>query len=213
MRMTKESLRRIVREAVKAKLSRLDEGLINDLEKSSGVAVRPGRNVLWGYPVDIEDGDATQGIDMRAVDRDASVGLLKRLRQSGFKARFDKATGTIGVDAPDSMVGESIRSRLSEGPKPPPRTNLASRAAARAAAQSPEVMEAVDVMVGAIGSALMEMIPGADPDVEMEIDQSVHTEFHNDLMKFVEDWMSTYTEAYERGDLGTYTEAYERCEE
>lgn len=112
MRMTKESLRRIVREAVKAKLARFDEGLINDLEKSSGVPVRPGRNVLWGYPVDIDDGDVTQGVDMRAVDRDASVGLLKRLRQSGFKARFDKGTGTISVDVPGTrVVGEAMHPR------------------------------------------------------------------------------------------------------
>jgi hypothetical protein len=107
------------------------------------------------------------------------------------------------------IVREAVRSKIEDlreaphhTPKPEKGTSLATRAPARAAAENPEVMEAVDHLVGAVGSALIEMMPLADPDAEMDLDQSVHTDFHNELMEFVEDWMSTYTEAFERGDLG-----------
>lgn len=75
---------------------RLDESLIDKLEKFAGSAMKPGRNVINGYPVDIEDSDGSY-IVMKPVDKDATTGLVKALRKAGFKAKADKQ-GEITID-------------------------------------------------------------------------------------------------------------------
>jgi hypothetical protein len=47
--------------------------------------LKPGRNVIHGFPVDIEDQETAGGISMRGVDRDATSGLIKKLRSTGFR--------------------------------------------------------------------------------------------------------------------------------
>lgn len=94
MLVTKKQLQRVIREEVARVMS---EGLIQDLEQATGETLVPGRNHLWGCPVDIEDGDPSEGLVMRAVDRDASVDLLKLLRSNGFRASFDKRSKVIVV--------------------------------------------------------------------------------------------------------------------
>lgn len=83
--------------AVEERLSgnRLDESLIDKLEKFAGENLKPGRNVINGYPVDIEDSDGSY-IVMKPVDKDAVTGLVKELRKAGFKAKADK-TGEITI--------------------------------------------------------------------------------------------------------------------
>lgn len=61
-----------------------EEALIDRLEKFAKTKLSPGRHVIRGLPVDIEDSDGLQ-IDMKAVDRDAATDLIKLLRQAGFK--------------------------------------------------------------------------------------------------------------------------------
>ncbi len=73
--------------------SKLNEALIDKLEKFAASKIKPGRNVIKGYPVDIEDSDGSY-IEMEAVDRDACTGLVKELRDAGFKA---KRIGNTGI--------------------------------------------------------------------------------------------------------------------
>lgn len=90
---------------------------------------------------------------------------------------------------------------MTEMPVPPKGTVMQTRAPAAAASESPEVDEAIQVMIGAVGTALFEMLGDAGDDAEMMLDQSLHTDFHNDLRDFIDEWMNTYMEAHERGDF------------
>lgn len=96
------------------------------------------------------------------------------------------------------VIREAVRARLAET-VPPHGTSMQTRTTAAAAAEHPAIQEAIDVMIGAVAEALEEMM--GDPEAAMNMEESLHTEFHNDLMKFVEDWMNTYTEAHARGEL------------
>jgi len=71
-----------------------EPNLVDKLSKFAGEQIKPGRNVIKGYPVDIEDGDPAEGVEMDAVDRDAATGLLKALRSAGFKTR---RVGDLGI--------------------------------------------------------------------------------------------------------------------
>lgn len=88
---------------------------------------------------------------------------------------------------------------VNEMPDPPEGTSLATRAPAAAAAEHPAIIAAVETMVGAMGDALSEQL--GDEDM-IELDQTLHTEFHNDLMEFVEGWMNTMTESHADGARG-----------
>ena len=61
--------------------------LIDNIETWSGETIKVGRNVLKGFPVDIDESDGTY-LDMTAVDRDAAAGLAKELRSVGFKVKL-----------------------------------------------------------------------------------------------------------------------------
>ena len=74
--------------------STVSESAIDSLEKFAGVKIKPGRNVINGYPVDIPDQDA-DGLTMTAVDKDACTGLLKALRAAGLKASRDGDTSLV----------------------------------------------------------------------------------------------------------------------
>ncbi len=92
-----------------------------------------------------------------------------------------------------------IEQVVTEMPDPPEGTSLATRAPASAAAAHPAIAEAVETMVGAMGEALAEQLPDEDM---MEFDQTLHTDFQNDLMEFIEDWMNTLTESHADGARG-----------
>lgn len=73
----------------------LNEGsAIDALERFTGGTILPGRNVIKGYPVDIDDSDGSY-VYMRAVDKDAATGLVKLLRQGGVRASADKQSGIM----------------------------------------------------------------------------------------------------------------------
>jgi len=67
-----------------------EEDLITRLEKAFNTKIKPGRNTLASYPVDIEDQSPEGGIEMVPVDRDAQKGLGKKLRELGFKTKMVK---------------------------------------------------------------------------------------------------------------------------
>jgi hypothetical protein len=72
------------------------KSLISNLEAFAKIKLKPGRNIIKGYPVTIEDSDGSF-VDMTAVDKDACTNLLKALRAEGFKAKRDGDTG-ISID-------------------------------------------------------------------------------------------------------------------
>lgn len=67
-------------------------GLVEKLESAIGAPLRPGRNVWYGYPIDIDDQSPEGGLAVDAVDRDAASGLMKELRRRGFKVRRNTNT-------------------------------------------------------------------------------------------------------------------------
>ena len=77
----------------------INEALINKLEKFAGQKVKPGRNTIKGFPVDISDDGEGSFISMDAVDADAAKGLVKALRAAKFKAKRD---GNLGITISES---------------------------------------------------------------------------------------------------------------
>lgn len=75
--------------------------LIDNLEKWAGKTVKPGRNVLMGYPVDLADSDG-DFVEMEAVDKDACSKLGKALRAAGFAVKINMSGSykEISVDVP-----------------------------------------------------------------------------------------------------------------
>ena len=78
--------------------------LIDKLEKFAGKTVKPGRVVIKGFPVDIDDGDGSF-ISMDAVDSDAAKGLMKVLRAAKFKVKRD---GNLGITISESSYIKSF---------------------------------------------------------------------------------------------------------
>ena len=75
--------------------------LIDNVEKFMGKEIKPGRNELFGFPVDIEDSDGTF-LDCEAVDKDACSKVAKAFRAAGFAVKINMA-GTrkeFSIDAP-----------------------------------------------------------------------------------------------------------------
>ena len=75
--------------------------LIDNVEKFMGKTIKPGRNELFGFPVDIEDSDGTF-LDCEAVDKDACSKVAKAFRAAGFAVKINMA-GTrkeFSIDAP-----------------------------------------------------------------------------------------------------------------
>lgn len=69
--------------------------VLDKLEAMIGETIRPGRNSILGYPVDIEDSDSPHNLTLKAVDLDASKSLIKELRPRGFKVVYDKGSKSI----------------------------------------------------------------------------------------------------------------------
>jgi len=70
--------------------------MIDNLEKAIP-GMKAGRNSVNGHPVDIQDGNPEEGIDMRGVDGDAAKGALKFLRGKGFPVkRHNDTEFTVG---------------------------------------------------------------------------------------------------------------------
>lgn len=83
------------------KESIMTEPLINRLEKFAGTKLKAGRNIIKGFPMDIEDNPDGTYIDMTAVDKDACTSLVKLLRAAKFKAKRDGDKGisiTEGIE-------------------------------------------------------------------------------------------------------------------
>lgn len=82
------------------RLESISEGTVLDrLEKLTRKTIKGGRNVLFGFPVDIDDRqDPAEGLTMQAVDRDAAVGLAKELRRKGIKAKLIRRSNEIFIE-------------------------------------------------------------------------------------------------------------------
>jgi len=70
-----------------------EQSLINRLEKLAGSKIKPGRNVIKGYSVDILDNPDGTYIEMDAEDKAAANGLSRALRSAKFKVTRDGDTG------------------------------------------------------------------------------------------------------------------------
>ncbi len=84
MKLSQKQLRTLI-EGVAWK--QLKESVLDKLEAVTGQQIVPGRNVLWGQPVDIDDDDPSTGLSMTAIDRDARDELVNQFRRSGFKCK------------------------------------------------------------------------------------------------------------------------------
>lgn len=82
----------------------MTESLINRLEKFAGTKLKAGRNVIKGFPADIEDSDGSY-IDLTVVDKDACTGLVKLLRAANFKAKRD---GDLGISITEEVEGTAM---------------------------------------------------------------------------------------------------------
>jgi hypothetical protein len=84
--------------------------LVDNFETWLGSEIKVvGRNVIKGYPVDIDDSDGTF-LEMTAVDADAAKGLMKIMRAAGFIVKIARGK-ELSVDMP-AEVSESYRSNL-----------------------------------------------------------------------------------------------------
>ncbi len=93
------------------KLKVVSSALVSRIEKAYRVRLKPGRNVLAGIPVDIEDSDGTY-LNMTAVDRDGGKELAKDLRKKGFKVSYSGGT-EIGVNGgSDTAFKINVKSDL-----------------------------------------------------------------------------------------------------
>lgn len=68
----------------------------------------------------------------------------------------------------------------------------------KAALENPDIVRAVEKVVSAVGTSLFHIIGDSGADM---LDQSLHTDFHNDLMNVIEEWINTYIESHERGEF------------
>lgn len=84
MKLSQKQLRSLIESVVKKSIK---ESVLDKLEAATGQQITPGRNVLWGQPVDIDDDDPSMGLSMTAVDRDARDELVNQFRRSGFKCK------------------------------------------------------------------------------------------------------------------------------
>lgn len=95
--------------STKISLSSPGQNLLAKLERFAGTSIKPGRNTIKGFPVDIEDQSPDEGgMVLDAVDRDAATGLLKALRAAGFKATRQ---GQLGISI-------AMSASTSSAPKP-----------------------------------------------------------------------------------------------
>ncbi len=85
------------------------QALMSKLEKFAGTKIKPGRNVIKGYPVDIDDQDPSEGLSLDAVDRDAATNLLKALRAAGFKTQRAGQLGITIMASQAVAVSASLR--------------------------------------------------------------------------------------------------------
>jgi len=78
-----------------ASLAAGGDDLLSRIESFAGVSIRPGRNTIKGYPVDIADQSPAEGLEMVAVDQDAATGLLKAFRAAGINATRSGNKGIV----------------------------------------------------------------------------------------------------------------------
>jgi hypothetical protein len=72
--------------------------LVDNFDAWNGKKIKVGRNVIKGYPVDIDDSDGTF-LEMTAVDADAAKGLMKIMREAGFIVKIARGK-ELSVDMP-----------------------------------------------------------------------------------------------------------------
>lgn len=73
------------------------KSLVDNFEKWCGKEIVVGRNVINGFPVDIDDTDGSF-LEMTAVDADAATGLMKQLRANMFIVKIHGKE--LSVDMP-----------------------------------------------------------------------------------------------------------------
>jgi len=95
------------------KTSTLIEQLLNTdtlgaLEKLAG-PLRIGRNMIFGFPVDVDADSTVEEVEMRGVDEDATRQVIKLLRAKGFQVVFHKGSDTFVVSWPGSRGNRADR--------------------------------------------------------------------------------------------------------
>lgn len=67
--------------------------LANSIEKDFNIKLKPGRNIINGYPFDAHDGQETEtAIAIDAVDGDAVKPLVRAFRTKGYEVEFKDRT-------------------------------------------------------------------------------------------------------------------------
>lgn len=86
--------------------SAFKESIVDRIEKATGSSIKPGRNMFWGLPVDIDDQSPEEngGLYVTPVDADAAQELLKKLRAAGLKTKWDRPTKSIHISEDRQFV-------------------------------------------------------------------------------------------------------------
>lgn len=77
------------------KMTRKASDVLSRLEAATRTRLKPGRNNILGYPVDLPDQQGGDLLYFHPIDADAAKGLIDELRALRFKVRFDKSDKSI----------------------------------------------------------------------------------------------------------------------
>ena len=83
--ITKSQLKEMIVKEVKKVLN--EGNVIDRIEKTFGITLKVGRNIISGYPFDVDDEPLENGLMIRPVDRDAVTGLYNVFVKKGFKTK------------------------------------------------------------------------------------------------------------------------------
>ena len=83
------------RKAILAGLTRKASDVLGKLEAAANTRLKPGRNNILGYPIDLPDQEGGDLLYFHPIDADAAKGLIDELRALRFKVRFDKSDKSI----------------------------------------------------------------------------------------------------------------------
>jgi len=85
----------------------VNESLVSKLEKVTKSKLKDGRNTWFGYPVDLDANEdpSEGGLTVDAVDRAAKTGVIKQLKDNGFKVTNAKGNSFVVVESKNT-VGE-----------------------------------------------------------------------------------------------------------
>lgn len=83
------------RKTILAGLTRKASDVLGKLEAVANTRLKPGRNNILGYPIDLPDQEGGDLLYFYPVDADAAMSLINELRALRFKVRFDKSDKSI----------------------------------------------------------------------------------------------------------------------